>query len=111
MCFYNQKKFACDDYRWTNFVHRCEFESRQGETCGMKFVSTTEILQTNCRICEKIETKCRRRDTEKDRVARWQREGGILVASIDKSQGIIADLEREIKVLQQERNHKKKQLI
>ncbi|KAL2827832.1 hypothetical protein BDW59DRAFT_171255 [Aspergillus cavernicola] len=110
MCFYNQKKFACGDWSWTSFAHRCNYEYRTGETCGMRLVNVTEFEATQCRLCEKIETKFRRRSTEMDRLTRWKREGGTLVASMDKSQKIIVDLEKEIRQLQKERDEKKKAL-
>ncbi|KAJ5525397.1 hypothetical protein N7494_012047 [Penicillium frequentans] len=88
MCFYNQKRFSCGDWSWTSFAHRCNYEYRTGETCGMKLVNLTENEPTKCRICEKIETKFRRRSAEVDRLERWKREGGdfdCLNGSVQKS--------------------------
>ncbi|KAH8690911.1 hypothetical protein BGW36DRAFT_264545, partial [Talaromyces proteolyticus] len=64
MCFYNQKRYACGDCAWANFAHRCKYEFRTGETCGMKLVNTTKYMTSQCRLCEKIETKFRRRQQE-----------------------------------------------
>ena len=89
MCFYNQRKFTCGDWAWANFAHQCNYEYRTGETCGMKLVNLTEYQSTQCRLCEKIETKFRRRSAELDRVQRWKREGNNLVASIDKAREIV----------------------
>jgi hypothetical protein len=77
-----------------------------GETCGMKLVHNTEYVQIQCRLCEKIEVKHRRRKTEIDRIARWRREGGVLRASMEKSEAIIHDLDLEIRALEHERQMK-----
>lgn len=110
MCFYNQKRFACGDWSWTSFAHQCNYEYRTGETCGMKLVNLTEYAAMQCRLCEKIETKHRRRSAELERVHRWKREGNTLVASIEKSQDTIKTLDREIVKLQREREEKSKAL-
>ncbi|KAL3465957.1 hypothetical protein BJX64DRAFT_284890 [Aspergillus heterothallicus] len=110
MCFYNQKKFACGDYSWTGFAHRCNYEYRTGETCGMKLVNMTEHDNVICRLCEKIETKKRRRNAEMERLTRWEREGANLLASMDKSKRLIGDLGKEIVQLEREREEKQKQI-
>ncbi|OJI98201.1 hypothetical protein ASPVEDRAFT_25102 [Aspergillus versicolor CBS 583.65] len=110
MCFYNQKRFTCGDWSWTSFAQRCNYEYRTGETCGMRLVNTTEIDPSKCRLCEKIETKYRRRGVEIERLNRWKREGSTLVASMDKSQKMVMDLDREIKQLQREREEKQRAL-
>ncbi|KAL4743925.1 uncharacterized protein BDW70DRAFT_151767 [Aspergillus foveolatus] len=109
MCFYNQKRFACGDYCWTNFAYQCNWEYRTGETCGMRLVhATDEDNTTKCRLCEKIMTKVRRRDAELDRLNRWKREGSTLVASMDKSRKLINDLENEINELVKQRDDRRK---
>jgi hypothetical protein len=110
MCFYNQKRFACGDWSWTSFAHQCNYEYRTGETCGMRLVNRTEFEATQCRLCEKIETKFRRRSVELERLDRWQREGGSLVASMTRSQNLIRELDREIRQLQTERDSRRKAL-
>lgn len=110
MCFYNQRRFACGDWAWANFAHQCNYEYRTGETCGMKLVNLTEYQATQCRLCEKIETKFRRRSAELDRVQRWKREGNNLVASIDKAHDTVRSLDREIVKLQRERDDRSKAL-
>ncbi|BCR92789.1 uncharacterized protein ACHE_80689S [Aspergillus chevalieri] len=110
MCFYNQKRFVCGDFSWTSFAHQCNYEYRTGETCGMKLVNRTENVKTVCRVCEKIEIKFRRRSAEYERVQRWKREGGTLVASIEKSQDMIRLLDQEILKLQKEREDKSRAL-
>ncbi|KAJ5129491.1 uncharacterized protein N7515_005530 [Penicillium bovifimosum] len=111
MCFYNQKRFACGDWSWTSFAHRCNYEYRTGETCGMRLVNATENDKNNCRLCEKIETKYRRRSAELERLARWKREGATLVASMDRSERLILDLEKEIRALQRERDDRRSTLL
>lgn len=86
-----------------NFSHRCAYEYRTGETCGMKLVNNTYTDWSNCRLCERIATKYRRRAIEVERLDRWQREGGTLIASMERCRQIIADLDREIHDLQHER--------
>lgn len=76
----------------------------------MKLVNRTENVKTVCRVCEKIEIKFRRRSAEYERVQRWKREGGTLVASIEKSQDMIRLLDQEILKLQKEREDKSRAL-
>jgi hypothetical protein len=59
-----------------------------------------------CKLCEKIDTKVRRRQAEVERVNRWQREGHKFRASIDKSMEIIRGLDGEIYELSCERNRR-----
>lgn len=77
----------------------------------MRLVNQTEREQTPCRLCEKIETKHRRRIAEKERLDRWQREGSNLVASMDKSKNTILELEKEIAALNSERISQRTQMI
>ena len=95
MCFYDQNIFACGDYKWGNFRQHCNKEYRSGETCGMKLVMQTYPIREKCRICLKIETKQRRIEGELDRIRRWRREGSKFKASIEKSEQIVRELERE----------------
>ncbi|RAL17342.1 uncharacterized protein BO97DRAFT_4761 [Aspergillus homomorphus CBS 101889] len=110
MCFYNQKKFACGDWSWTNFAHRCNYEYRTGETCGMRLVNETFSENAKCRLCDKIETKKRRRSAEVDRLTRWKREGGTLVASMERCQKLIMELEKEIFQLEREKQERQRAL-
>jgi hypothetical protein len=73
----------------------------------MKLVNMTENESNKCRLCEKIETKFRRRSAEVDRLERWKREGGTLVASMDRSRKLIMDLDKEIYILQREREDRR----
>lgn len=77
-----------------------------GETCGMKLVNNAEYMPSQCKICEKIETKHRRIAAENERIVRWQNEGGVKKASIEKSQDIITELQDEIRHLEHERHMK-----
>lgn len=76
----------------------------------MRLVNMTEFEASKCRLCEKIETKYRRRSAEMERLERWRREGGNLVASMAKSQNIIKELDREICQLQNERESRRNAL-
>lgn len=77
----------------------------------MKLVNLTENEPTKCRICEKIETKFRRRSAEVDRLERWKREGATLIASMDRSKTLIKELDKEICSLQMERDDKRRTLL
>jgi hypothetical protein len=76
----------------------------------MRLVNFTEYEAKQCRLCEKIETKFRRRSQELERLDRWRREGGSLVATMSRSQQLVSDLETEISQLQTERDCKRKAL-
>ncbi|KAK2777568.1 hypothetical protein FQN53_002226 [Emmonsiellopsis sp. PD_33] len=65
---------------------------------------------STCKLCEKIETKCRRRNTELERIARWRREGGLMKASMEKSSLQVKELEQEIRQLEYERQMKQKNI-
>ena len=71
----------------------------------------TEDEKSKCRLCEKIETKFRRRSAEVDRLDRWKREGATLVASMDRSYKLIMDLEKEICTLKRERDDRRSTLL
>lgn len=77
-----------------------------GETCGMKLVMSTLPVGQKCKLCEKIDTKMRRRGAEVDRIGRWSREGSKFRASIEKSTEIIRSLDGEIYELGMERNRR-----
>lgn len=70
----------------------------------MKLIMQTVSVGQKCKLCEKIDTKVRRRAAEVDRINRWQREGNKFRASIDKSMEIIRGLDAEIYELGCERN-------
>ena len=71
----------------------------------MKLVMSTLPVHQNCKICEKIHTKLRRRKKEVDNVNRWQREGGRS-ASIDVAMENIKHLDQEIYALNYERTRR-----
>jgi hypothetical protein len=104
MCFYDQYRYECGDWKWGNFKEHCNKEYRMGETCGMKFVNNTYALREKCKVCEKIDTKKRRRAAEVDKINRWTREGGKLKASIEKSWSEVRKLDSEIEDLEKKRS-------
>ena len=71
---------------------------------------STSNLSQKCRICDKIDTKQRRRAAEKDRISRWKKEGGRFRASIEKSEDLVHQLERELTELTNERRSRLKKL-
>ena len=62
----------------------------------MKLIMQTVPQGQKCKLCDKIDTKQRRRAAEIERISRWQREGTKFRASIDRSTDIIRSLDREI---------------
>ena len=106
MCFFDQHRFACGDWKWGHFRQHCNREYRTGETCGMKLIMQTVPVGQKCKLCEKIDTKQRRRAAEVERINRWQREGGKFSASIERSYDMIKTLDREIYDLNCERQRR-----
>lgn len=106
MCFFDQHRFACGDWKWGNFRQHCNREYRTGETCGMKLIMQTLPVGQKCKLCEKIDTKHRRRTAEVEKITRWRREGGKFSASIDKAADQIKVLEKEITDLGYERQRR-----
>jgi chorismate mutase len=68
----------------------------------MKLVNASISAGQKCKLCDKIETKLRRRQTEVERITRWQAEGRC-PASVEKSVETVNLLDREIYQLQAER--------
>ena len=68
----------------------------------MKLIMSTLPVHQKCKLCDKIDTKKRRADQERDRIHRWIREGGK-PASVEKSKVAIKSLEFEIDDLKSER--------
>lgn len=106
MCFFDQHRFQCGDWKWGHFRQHCNREYRTGETCGMKLIMQTVPVATKCKLCEKIDTKQRRRTAEVDRILRWKKEGGKFAASIDRSADMVRSLEKEINDLGFERQRR-----
>lgn len=75
----------------------------------MKLIMQTVPTGTKCKLCEKIETKMRRRGAEVDRIGRWQREPHRFSASIEKSMDLIRGLDGEIYELGCERTRRLQQ--
>jgi hypothetical protein len=101
MCFYEQYQFVCGDWKWGNFREHCNKEYRMGETCGMKLVYQVKEQPSKCKFCEKVDTKLRRIEEQRDRIARWIREGRN-PASIEKSKDTIRQLDYEIEFINRE---------
>ena len=107
MCFFDQHKFLCGDWKWGHFRQHCNREYRTGETCGMKLIMSTLPVAQKCKLCDKIDTKRRRQAGEYQRVSRWKHEGGKFRASIEKSQATIKNLQMEIDDLVFEKERRK----
>lgn len=106
MCFFDQHRFACGDWKWGHFRQHCNREYRTGETCGMKLIMQTVPTVAKCKLCDKLDTKQRRRNAEMDRIQRWLKEGGKFRASIDRSYEMVKALDKEIYDLRHERQRR-----
>jgi len=110
MCYYDNSKFVCGDWKWGNFRQHCQKEYRRGETCGMKMVFQTLQLAEKCTFCEKIERKQRRYDKLVADYQRWARDGDKFRASMEKAMEDARLLQYEINVLKQEKEAKYKMI-
>ena len=76
----------------------------------MKLVHTTHYVNDPCRICGKINTKLRRGRAEVERINRWTREGWKNKASLELSENIVLQLDKEIQELEQERSSRNRHI-
>jgi hypothetical protein len=108
MCYFECIIFACGDWKWGNFKYHCTHEYRIGETCGLKFVAYNQQENFQCRICDRIDTKLRRRAQEVTRLELWAKEGRLehLPASVEKSHNTISVLDHEISLLREEKEQR-----
>lgn len=106
MCYYDNYKFACNDWKWGNFRQHCQKEYRTGETCGAKLIYETMHIDKDCTMCEKIERKRRRLDKHKEDYARWSREPHKFKATLEKTYREMQELVAEIQSLMQEKELK-----
>ncbi|PNS16232.1 hypothetical protein CAC42_6339 [Sphaceloma murrayae] len=111
MCYYDMICFSCGDWRWDKFRARCNKEYRVGETCGMRFISQNVVMPNKCKICEKIDTKMRRREKEYERYTRWQAEGGKFKASMERAVETIRELDAEVAQLYAQRSQNRPQTL
>lgn len=72
----------------------------------MKLIMVTVPVHQKCKLCDKLDTKQRRRSAEMDRISRWQREGGTFRASIERSYDMVKALDKEIYDLRHERQRR-----
>ena len=72
----------------------------------MKLVMQTLQNSQKCKLCERIDTKARRRQAEVERINRWRRDGNKFRASMERSYEIIQGLDAEIYELSCERQRR-----
>lgn len=101
MCFYEQYRFTCGDFKWGNFRLHCHKKYGMGEVCGMKIVHETTVQPIKCKMCQKADKKLQQREVEAERVVRWQREGKN-PASVNKAMDVIKQLDTEISAIYSE---------
>ncbi|KAK0255300.1 hypothetical protein LTS09_009687 [Friedmanniomyces endolithicus] len=104
MCFYDNYRFQCGDWKWGNLRKQCEAEYRQGETCGLKTIWTTLPLADKCTMCERIERKQRRFEKHRSDCQRWVVEPQKYRCSIEKAREEMKDLAVEIQRLMAEKH-------
>ena len=73
----------------------------------MKLIMQTVPVSQKCKLCDKLDTKHRRKLAEMERISRWEREPGRFSASIDRSWDIVRALEKEISDLGYERQRRR----
>jgi hypothetical protein len=101
MCYFDQGRWECGDFKWGNFKRHCQSEYRMGETCGMKLIWETRALDGNCPYCDKLERKKRRFEKARTDYMRW-REDPSRKASAEKALEDCKALQQEITTLQNE---------
>ncbi|KAH6666365.1 hypothetical protein B0J14DRAFT_604701 [Halenospora varia] len=102
MCFYDQYRMLCGDYKWSHFRQHCAKEYRTSKICGTKLVMSTIPKAEKCKICSKIEVKENRMRKEQEKIERWHKEdqqGHQRGASIEASTENISRLWEEINSL------------
>lgn len=108
MCYYDNYKFACNDWKWGNFRQHCQREYRTGETCGTKLVFQTLPLAEKCTMCEKIERKQRRLAKTKADYQRWATDPAKYRFTLEKAVEEMKALVLEISVLVQDKDNRYK---
>ncbi|KAK3075041.1 hypothetical protein LTR53_002012 [Teratosphaeriaceae sp. CCFEE 6253] len=103
MCYYDNYRYACGDWKWGNFRQHCQAEYRQGETCGLKMVYQTSPLADKCVMCEKIERKQRRVEKQSADYQRWAGDPKKYRFSMEKAAEEIKTLNYEIQRLMSEK--------
>ncbi|AEO63882.1 25880793-e0ca-4958-843a-5e01de20ea72 [Thermothielavioides terrestris] len=95
MCYFDHTLWQCGYWRWGPFRQQCNKEYRTGETCGLRLVYQTYLINDPCQLCEKVDKKQRRLAKMAQDVDRWAREGGR-GATIQRTQAEMHDLQLEI---------------
>jgi hypothetical protein len=108
MCFYNQTRWICGNWRWGSFQQQCKWEYRLGETCGLKLIFATNHEDQVCNICHQWNKKQRRIAKLTQDVKRWQNEGDR-PAGIEKAMNDLNVLQDETKALL--KSHRPSELV
>lgn len=95
MCYFEQTRWSCGYWKWGNFRAQCNKEYRTGETCGLKLVYDTIVIEGQCKLCDQIDKKERRARKMQDDIFRWQQEGNRR-ATVEKTQADVAEIEAQI---------------
>lgn len=103
MCWYESHTFDCLDWSWGTFREQCAWETRVGETCGIRLIHSTIRVPKTCAMCLKIERKQRRLKKCLGNIRRWSRGQVKREASIDAARQEAASLSQCIVDLHFER--------
>ncbi|KAL2264548.1 hypothetical protein VTJ83DRAFT_7058 [Remersonia thermophila] len=106
MCYFDHQLWPCGWWRWGSFREQCNKEYRTGETCGLKLIYNTYLEPHPCSKCETMDKKARRIAKMSDDIARWRYEGNR-IATIEKTQREIAELNDQIEQLWREHEKRK----
>lgn len=110
MCYYDNFRYTCGDWKWGNFRQHCQKEYRTGETCGMKMVFQTIQLAETCTMCEKIERKNRRFEKHSSDYQRWSQEPTKFRYSMEKAYEEMKALREEINQLLIDRDARRRMI-
>ncbi|ODA80902.1 hypothetical protein RJ55_03862 [Drechmeria coniospora] len=80
-----------------------------GETCGLKLIYKTKSIPDVCKLCGDMAKKQRRYDKMYWNVKRWEGEGNRR-ATIERTNGEMLELQRQIKGMSDEHAYKLRNL-
>lgn len=92
MCFFNQKVFQCQDWKWGPRREACSMAPQIGESCGIKLIMDSQRTNQLCSICRRIEIKRRRIRKLEERIKRWSTEPEHRKSSIKAAEQEIYDI-------------------
>ena len=107
MCFYDQYQFTCGDSKFGHFRRRCNRVYSPGRSCGLKRANEVFHVQKKCSLCETIATKRHGQQQEWDRIDIWESKEQVDDKGVQRSIGIINQLQHEILALELQRRQRR----